>query len=243
MPSLHVHDWEVHQTYRSDRCQPPWIKVHRSIMRNIKWVGLEDNERGQLVSIWLLAADNNGFIPDDATLIQKLCFMSSTPDLNKFIELGFIDSDGDKMASIGCHVDAKLASTRRHDDARVTHQTRPDEKRSDEKRIKTEAGNKLPARIAHDERFKQFWEAYPRKVGKEKAKAALEKINPDDELLATIHAALAKQKKSVDWIKDNGQWIPHPATWLNGKRWEDEIVQESKKSKIPEPFLGIAGLI
>jgi hypothetical protein len=30
-------------------------------------------------------------------------------------------------------------------------------------------------------------------------------------------------KKSEDWIKSDGQFIPYPATWLNGKRWEDEI--------------------
>lgn len=102
----------------------------------------------------------------------------------------------------------------------------------------------LPAsKTNYQESFQKFWFEYPRKVGKEKAKAAWEKIKPDEELLAIILAALAKQKKSVDWIKDDGQWIPHPATWLNGKRWEDEIIPENKKSQTSEPFMGIAGLI
>ena len=30
-------------------------------------------------------------------------------------------------------------------------------------------------------------------------------------------------KKSYNWNKDNGQYIPNPTTWLNQKRWEDEI--------------------
>lgn len=31
-----------------------------------------------------------------------------------------------------------------------------------------------------------------------------------------------------DWLKDNGQYIPYPSTWLNQRRWEDEDIQESK---------------
>ena len=34
--------------------------------------------------------------------------------------------------------------------------------------------------------------------------------------------AIERQKKSNDWKKDNGQFIPLPYTWLNGERWEDE---------------------
>lgn len=35
--------------------------------------------------------------------------------------------------------------------------------------------------------------------------------------------AIEVQKKSDQWQRDNGQYIPYPATWLNGRRWEDEI--------------------
>jgi len=34
--------------------------------------------------------------------------------------------------------------------------------------------------------------------------------------------ALETQKASEKWLKDNGQYIPNPATWLNQRRWEDE---------------------
>lgn len=37
--------------------------------------------------------------------------------------------------------------------------------------------------------------------------------------------ALAAWTVSADWTKDGGQYIPHAATWLNGKRWEDELPQ------------------
>jgi hypothetical protein len=239
MRNLRIHDWEIHQSYRNDRGQPPWIKIHRSIMRNIKWIRLDDSERGQLIAIWLLAADNNGLIPDDATLIQKLCYMSSTPNLNKFMELGFIDKDGVNMASTGCHDGVNPTPDGSQPDATVTHQNRIEKNRTDT----DGADAHLPAPITHDEKFKMFWEAYPRKVGKTDAEKALKKINPDETLLAEIMAGLARAKQSRDWQKNGGQYIPHPATWLNGKRWEDEIVPENKKSKTPELFLDIAGLI
>ena len=68
-------------------------------MRNPEWVSLTDAERGQLVSIWLLAADHGGVIPASPDLIQKLCFMEKKPNLNKFIELSFICQNGVNVAS------------------------------------------------------------------------------------------------------------------------------------------------
>jgi hypothetical protein len=73
-------------------------------------------------------------------------------------------------------------------------------------------------------RFAEFWDAYPRKVSKEAALKAFNKVDPTDDLLQTILRALASAKQSNEWTKDGGAFIPHAATWLNGKRWEDELV-------------------
>lgn len=91
--SLKVHDWREWQTYRKDRGQPPWIKVHRCLMRDHKWIRLSDEQRGHLLSIWILAADNNGEIPADPKLIKKLCYLENEPDLNYFINQGLLDGD------------------------------------------------------------------------------------------------------------------------------------------------------
>lgn len=66
--------------------------------------------------------------------------------------------------------------------------------------------------------FSEFWIAYPRKVGKGEAEKSWRKLRPD---LATVLAAIDQAKKTDQWRKDNGQFIPHPATWLNQRRWED----------------------
>jgi len=105
MEYLKIKNWDKWQTYRADRGQPPWIKIHRRLMRDPEWVSLSDAERGQLVGMWLLAADRDGVIPASTELIQKLCFMESEPNINKFIELGFV-----------CQNDAKLTPERRQVD-------------------------------------------------------------------------------------------------------------------------------
>lgn len=73
------------------------------------------------------------------------------------------------------------------------------------------------------EGFEQFWKLYPRKVGKDKAEKAWARIKPAQALFDEIIAALAKHSASHDWKKENGQFIPHASTWLNGKRWRDVL--------------------
>lgn len=71
--------------------------------------------------------------------------------------------------------------------------------------------------------FESFWEAYPRHINKAGAFKAWMKLRPDAEMLATILAAIASQSRSEQWTKDGGQFIPHPTTWLNQRRWEDRL--------------------
>ena len=76
---------------------------------------------------------------------------------------------------------------------------------------------KLKAVPAED-RFAEFWQAYPRKVAKPAAEKAWRKVAAEAD---AIMAGLRRQAGCEQWAKDGGQFIPHPATWLNGRRWED----------------------
>lgn len=71
--------------------------------------------------------------------------------------------------------------------------------------------------------FNRFWESYPRKEAKQTAKKAFEKLNPDEALLQTMLEAVERFKGSAQWREENGRFIPHPATWINQRRWEDEV--------------------
>ena len=98
--------------------------------------------------------------------------------------------------------------------------------------IKTKTKTKIPPKSPQgDDTFAAFWSAYPRKDSKAKAKASWDKLKPDKELVSQIMAALEQHKRSDQWTRDGGQYIPYPATWLNQRRWEDEGITQTQ----PEP--------
>ncbi len=68
--------------------------------------------------------------------------------------------------------------------------------------------------------FDRFWAAYPKKVGKGAAQKSFSKVKvPLEQLLGAIE----RQKLSDQWTRENGRYIPNPATWLNQCRWEDDL--------------------
>ena len=69
--------------------------------------------------------------------------------------------------------------------------------------------------------FDCFWQAYPKKRAKEEARKAFFKLAPEEKLFGEIIAALEKQKRMKEWQRDNGRFIPYPASWIRGRRWED----------------------
>lgn len=83
-----------------------------------------------------------------------------------------------------------------------------------------ESDKPLALSSAADEDFQKFWSAYPKKVGKQATAKAFKKVDVPLDVLMT---ALDQQKQLAQWKKDGGQYIPNPTTWLNQRRWEDEI--------------------
>ena len=212
---LRIHDWDTWQTYRKDRGQPPWIKVHRQILRDQKWISLSDSERGQLMAIWVLAAERNGEIPDNEGLVQKMCFMCSQPNFNKLIELGFLDA----------------APGRRRDDANVTpdgsHGDAPEKRRVE----KNNAHEHAQMLTQHEQEknldkaqmlFDEFWSHYPNKVGKKRATKAFANLPRKDQLAALSDI------KSGRFANADKKFVPHPTTYLHGERWNDEsaVIEE-----------------
>ena len=87
--------------------------------------------------------------------------------------------------------------------------------------------------------FDQFWSAYPKKINKQGALKAFEKV---DVPVETLLAALENHKRSAQWVKDGGQFIPHPTTWLNQRRWEAELPEDNSIPKGASGKLGAAEL-
>ena len=80
------------------------------------------------------------------------------------------------------------------------------------------------------EAFKLFYENYPKKVQRGRAERAFRSKVKKSQTLELILKDLERRKDFYDWKKDNGKYIPHPATYLNGEQWLDEYEVGKKET-------------
>lgn len=219
MTSLRCHEWDKHQSYRRDRNPPPWIKVHRNIMQNRKWARLSDAEKGQLISLWVLAADRDGHVPNDAFLLKKICMLDAEPDLKKFIELGL------------------LTPTGRQRDASVTPERRQSDAPEADKIIKTIGSSAKPINPFADE-FAELWKMYPKRSGsnpRNKALHAYSARRKEGTLPEDIRDGLMRY---VAWCKATGkigtETVMQAQRFFGpGTEWENEFIPPPQKIKLP----------
>lgn len=86
-------------------------------------------------------------------------------------------------------------------------------------------GEEVSGRIAASmEAFEAFWIAYPPRegvrTGKQAARTAWRHVAESD--LPALMAALERLKRTKQWTRDDGKFIPHASTFLNQRRWEDD---------------------
>lgn len=74
-----------------------------------------------------------------------------------------------------------------------------------------------------DPSFDAFWEAWPKKEGKQAAIAAWRKLRLTPDAVQDVLDAIPRQQAAKDWPRENWRYCPNPATWLNQRRWEDEV--------------------
>ena len=82
--------------------------------------------------------------------------------------------------------------------------------------------------------FEQFWLIWPKKVAKAQARKAWAKLKPDADVFALIVGNLETHANSGDWA--DIQFIPYPATYLNGQRWDDAVyLDETQVTRVTAP--------
>lgn len=96
--------------------------------------------------------------------------------------------------------------------------------------------------------FDTFWQAYPKKKSKGAALKAWHSIKADGALLSKMFQTLSGLKNTVDWKKENGRYIPYPASWLNAQGWEDELPPDPNicyvcKRHMDTPGIGILSTV
>ena len=71
--------------------------------------------------------------------------------------------------------------------------------------------------------FIAFWAAHPRKVDKKRATAAWQKLRPNAETQTAILLGIEQLMRVQDWDREDRRFVALPATYLNNRRWEDEL--------------------
>ena len=94
---------------------------------------------------------------------------------------------------------------------------------ADDRIVKSSCPSMTPA--LSDQMFERFWQAYPRKVSKSAAQKAFCKLKVTQTLLDKMLVCLESAKQTRQW--QDPQYIPYPDTWLNGRRWEDELTENA----------------
>ena len=209
MPLLKIARWDEWQTFRKDRGAPPWIKLYRQLLTNPEWVSLSDSEKGQLVSLWIVAADKNGAIPDSPRVLQKICQIDQKPNLLKFIELGFIAAPCQPLGN--------------HEVTTCPQLDAPEESRAEQSRGEQSRESGVPDK-GYSPEFLLFYSAWCG-TKKKKANAFKEwkKLKPNKTLQEEILLHLQdRQANDPMWIKENRKYQGHPDTFIKERKWEDE---------------------
>ena len=87
----------------------------------------------------------------------------------------------------------------------------------------------MVARVKHDLRFDDFWSAWPVKKAKQAARKRWASMKLDPIADKIIENVKFRVESDVGW--QDPKYIPHAATFLNGRRWEDEMIQTKEHTK------------
>lgn len=193
---IRIKNWAKFQHFK-DR-KPPWVKLYRDLLDDIEWHKLDGKAAKLLVSLWLIASEFDGALPDTETLAFRL----------RLSEKDVLDAIS-KLSHWLEHDDINAISTR--------YQVAPVAEVSDhqETETETEKENIHPG-------FARFWLVWPKSDRKEAKGKCLQvwvkaKAEPHAD---RIVAHVERLKASPGWKKDFGAFIPAPLTYLNQRKWE-----------------------
>ena len=226
-----------------------WIKLSTGILDDEKIIAIEDMPEGPtLCWFWIkllaLAGRQNreGMIGltdeipyTEVQLANRFRMNTATVQLGLklFEKYGMIEIVNDMIYTRNW---SKYQNIEGLEKIKEQNRIRKANQREREKNQKLEAAKAAPALPEPEKKktvtemrlefFERFWKSYPRKTGKGKAREEFMKAKPNEELTQKMIAAVEASKRTQQWQKEKGQFIPNPATWLHQQRWEDEVEEE-----------------
>lgn len=202
-----IKNWGEYQSYKDGR-NLIWIRLYKRLLDDDEWHKLSGWDAKYLVMLWLLASEKNGNLPTP----NKISFRLRITDKQATELLSALShwveryEDGLSQAcdetEKSCHIEEKRIEEKRIEEIKTL--VRPDQ--SD---------------VMLQEDFLLFWDAYPKHEGRKKAHDRWTRMTLHDRLAAI--AGLRRWKDSGRW--GDLQFVPLATTYLNGRRWEDEIAK------------------
>lgn len=197
---------------------------------------LEDDERGRLF-VAILEYARSGIAPDLAgreSILFPVFKSQVDRDLENSTAYAENGKKGGKTKNLS-QTEPKLTKPNQSEPKRPNKEKEEDKEKDNDKDEEITAAS--PPTRAKSSDFDLFWQAYPKKVGKEAARKAFSRVKAPLESLLT---AIERQKCGNQWTKENGRFVPNPATWLNQGRWEDEVAQ-TPLGRAAKPGYGVQG--
>lgn len=214
-----------------------WIRIHRSIENNPYWFSEPFTKAQAWIDLLLLANHSPGHIQKRGILIPlergQLGHSEDTlaerwkwsrGKVRRFLrELVGRGQISQKTVQQNPHLSV-LINIENYDKYQIDGTTdgTTERRQKDDKRYRNKNDNNEKNIYTSD--FCSFWSHYPKKVGKAAAWRRWISLNGTRPEISTLLAAIERQSDSEQWKKENGQYIPHPATWLHEARWEDETI-------------------
>lgn len=199
---------------------------------------LEDDERGRLF-VAILEYARSGIAPDLAGR-ESILFPVFKSQVDRDLENSTAYAENGKKGGKtknSSQTEPKLTKPNQSEPKRPNKEKEEDKEKDNDNDKDEEITAASPPTRAKSSDFDLFWQAYPKKVGKEAARKAFSRVKAPLESLLT---AVERQKCGNQWTTENGRFIPNPATWLNQGRWEDEVAQ-TPLGRAAKPGYGVQG--
>lgn len=118
-------NWSEFQHYK-DR-NPPWIKLHRTLLDDYEFSCLQDASKAHLILIWLFASQRDGLIPNQPKFLKMKLGLDKEPNLKWFIDHGLLVVEQDASKTLAARLqDAPLEEERREENNKNTVGLKPD---------------------------------------------------------------------------------------------------------------------
>lgn len=190
------------------------MKLHKGLLKSFDFFAIPVNRRWEWPLLLLMSDDHDGIIQASD---EKIGFHLYREMGKPFDPTPFIDR-------LIVHYDLNIRSDKSIDSVSLGDQNAPTD---------TKTHQPTPSKTNRNRQtFDAFWALYPVKKAKEMAFKAWVKLAPDDDLQDIILKAVALHSTSDEWKRDGGKFIPHAATYLNQKRWEDQLTIQKPKAQV-----------